>query len=312
MAYNRNEPAWKKGDVISSNRLNNMEEGIKQALTDATTQTRGLTILSNAIDSTSTTSSATPEAVRAALAAAKTDSTNKINALDKSDSEVAGQYVSAVSEANGIITTSKASFNPSISFTAGTESAAPQLSINVASTGSNPVTLSAATTTNYGTTILSNSTSSSSQTQAATSKAVSDALSAALNADLTLGTNSTNAYRGDYGQIAYNHAVLKGAAYSSGIYKITTNSEGHVTAATPVIFETGATEGTISIDGVDIAVNGLGSAAYTNVVVYDGEGSDLPNPPVNVGTYLLQLTIGENNARTYEWVSAPNANGVSF
>lgn len=52
---------------------------------------------------------------------------------------------------------------------------------------------------------------------------------------LTLGTSSSTAYRGDYGNSAYAHAVTnKGSAFSSGLYKITTNSEGHVTAATAV------------------------------------------------------------------------------
>ena len=52
---------------------------------------------------------------------------------------------------------------------------------------------------------------------------------------LTLGTSSSTAFRGDYGNSAYAHAVTnKGAAFASGLYKITTNAEGHVTAATAV------------------------------------------------------------------------------
>lgn len=52
---------------------------------------------------------------------------------------------------------------------------------------------------------------------------------------LELGTTSSTAFRGDYGNAAYAHAVTnKGSAFSSGLYKITTNSEGHVTAATAV------------------------------------------------------------------------------
>ena len=52
---------------------------------------------------------------------------------------------------------------------------------------------------------------------------------------LALGTSSSTAYRGDYGNSAYAHGVTnKGSAFSSGLYKITTNSEGHVTAATAV------------------------------------------------------------------------------
>ena len=53
--------------------------------------------------------------------------------------------------------------------------------------------------------------------------------------NLALGTTSSTAFRGDYGNSAYAHAVTnKGSAFSSGLYKITTNSEGHVTSATAV------------------------------------------------------------------------------
>lgn len=56
-----------------------------------------------------------------------------------------------------------------------------------------------------------------------------------ISPSLALGTTSSTAFRGDYGNSAYTHAVTnKGSAFSSGLYKITTNSEGHVTAATAV------------------------------------------------------------------------------
>ena len=56
-----------------------------------------------------------------------------------------------------------------------------------------------------------------------------------IKGDLTLGETSSTAYRGDRGKAAYDHAVAKGSAYTSGLYKITTNAEGHVTAATDVV-----------------------------------------------------------------------------
>lgn len=57
---------------------------------------------------------------------------------------------------------------------------------------------------------------------------------AEVSPSLALGETSSTAYRGDRGAAAYAHAVTnKGAAFSSNLYKITTNSEGHVTAATP-------------------------------------------------------------------------------
>lgn len=56
-----------------------------------------------------------------------------------------------------------------------------------------------------------------------------------ISASLALGETSSTAYYGDKGAAAYAHAVTnKGVAKTSGLYKITTNSEGHVTAGTAV------------------------------------------------------------------------------
>lgn len=56
-----------------------------------------------------------------------------------------------------------------------------------------------------------------------------------ISPSLALGETSATAYRGDRGAAAYTHAVTnKGSAFSSNLYKITTNSEGHVTAASTV------------------------------------------------------------------------------
>ena len=55
-----------------------------------------------------------------------------------------------------------------------------------------------------------------------------------ISASLALGTTSSTAFRGDYGNTAYQHAIAKGSAFASGLYKITTNAQGHVTAATAV------------------------------------------------------------------------------
>lgn len=52
-----------------------------------------------------------------------------------------------------------------------------------------------------------------------------------ISPSLALGTTSSTAFRGDYGNIAYTHATAKGSAFSSGLYKIATNAEGHVTSA---------------------------------------------------------------------------------
>jgi len=57
---------------------------------------------------------------------------------------------------------------------------------------------------------------------------------APIGSSLALGETSSTAYRGDRGKTAYDHASAKGSAFSSGLYKITTNAQGHVTAATSV------------------------------------------------------------------------------
>ena len=55
-----------------------------------------------------------------------------------------------------------------------------------------------------------------------------------ISPSLALGTTSSTAFRGDYGNTAYQHAIATGSAFASGLYKITTNAQGHVTAATAV------------------------------------------------------------------------------
>lgn len=55
---------------------------------------------------------------------------------------------------------------------------------------------------------------------------------------LVLGTSASNAFPGDKGNVAYNHAMAKGVSANKngdvGLYKIMTNAEGHVTKATEV------------------------------------------------------------------------------
>ena len=51
--------------------------------------------------------------------------------------------------------------------------------------------------------------------------------------------------------------------------KVEQNENGEITVTYDNInLATGSTQGTVSIDGVDVAVNGLGSAAYTEASAY--------------------------------------------
>ena len=52
---------------------------------------------------------------------------------------------------------------------------------------------------------------------------------------LTLGTTSSTAYRGDYGNTAYTHASeTKSAAVTSGLYKFAVTAQGHIASTTAV------------------------------------------------------------------------------
>ena len=56
-----------------------------------------------------------------------------------------------------------------------------------------------------------------------------------ISESLALGETSASAYRGDRGKVAYDHAMEKGSQFSSGLYTIAPNAEGHVTGATAVV-----------------------------------------------------------------------------
>lgn len=58
-----------------------------------------------------------------------------------------------------------------------------------------------------------------------------------ISASLALGTTPNTAFRGDQGQTAYEHANARGEAFPAGLYKITTNEQGHVIEATEVAKE---------------------------------------------------------------------------
>lgn len=56
-----------------------------------------------------------------------------------------------------------------------------------------------------------------------------------IGSSLAIGETAHTAYRGDRGKVAYDHAMAKGAAFVSGLYKIETNAEGHIMSAIPVV-----------------------------------------------------------------------------
>ena len=102
-----------------------------------------------------------------------------------------------------------------------------------------------------------------------------------ITGDVTLGETSSTAYRGDRGAAAYAHAVTnKGSAFASGLYKITTNSEGHVTAATAVAKSDIISLGIADIPAITVTDNGK-------------------IPVVSNGAWALQSILGETSSTAY-------------
>ena len=98
-----------------------------------------------------------------------------------------------------------------------------------------------------------------------------------ISASLALGETSSTAYRGDYGKIAYDHASAKGSAYASGLYKITTNSEGHITNATAVQ-KSDITD--LGIPGSQPDVSGFYTKPANGIPASDLEAGVIPLVPV--------------------------------
>lgn len=120
-----------------------------------------------------------------------------------------------------------------------------------------------------------------------------------------LGETSYTAYPGNKGQTAYNHATAKGSAFSSGLYKITTNSEGHVTAAAAVtktdITALGIPAQDTTYSNASIAAAGLMSA--NDKIKLDGitPGADAVSfiQTQTTGNEIGQITINSNKTTLY-------------
>jgi len=109
-----------------------------------------------------------------------------------------------------------------------------------------------------------------------------------ISKSLALGETSSTAYRGDRGAAAYKHAVTnKGSAFASNLYKITTNSEGHVTAATAAVKSDiinlgipGTASNGVKINETDIQLDdNVNNLLYGNeeVIATDVENASLNN-----------------------------------
>lgn len=103
-----------------------------------------------------------------------------------------------------------------------------------------------------------------------------------ISASLTLGTTSSTAYRGDYGNTAYGHATDSSrltTAKSSGLYKFATTAQGHIASVT-------------SIQKSDITALGI---------------TDVPAVTSSDNGKVLRVVSG-----AWAAVQLPSASGVSF
>ena len=135
-----------------------------------------------------------------------------------------------------------------------------------------------------------------------------------ISASLALGTTSSTAFRGDYGNTAYQHAAAKGSAFASGLYKITTNSQGHVTAATAV---TKSDITALGIPGQDTnttygvassSANGLMSAADKAKLDGIASGANKYTLPTASSSTLGGVKTGANITNSSGTISLTKAN----
>lgn len=142
--------------------------------------------------------------------------------LNQSDTADSTKYVSAVSETDGVITVSRESFSPTITWTnaeEGVNNNKPTINISVAGNSATTQPPNEASTTVYGITKLSSAIDSNSEILAATPKAVKDAIES-LDVD--------NLNSGDTGYDA-NKAHITGFAANKTLSSLT-ETDGKIAA----------------------------------------------------------------------------------
>lgn len=149
--------------------------------------------------------------------ALKTDVTNAINNLDKADAAVANQYVSSVSQTNGVISVTRVAL-PVHSVTSG-------------------------------------------------------------SANGTIAVNGTDVSVKGLGSAAYTAS----SAYATAAQGTKADS-----ALQKADITTGGANGTIAVDGTDVAVKGLGSAAYVATTAFDAAG-DADQALADAKAYVASL-----------------------
>lgn len=120
-----------------------------------------------------------------------------------------------------------------------------------------------------------------------------------IASSLALGETSSTAFRGDYGAAAYRHAVTnKGKAFNEGLYKITTNEEGHITNTTAVQ-KSDITN--LGIEQIQVSTNEPTDDSVTVWINPDGE----INPYISIAQASNEeeaISLSQQNPNTiYYW-----------
>lgn len=117
------------------------------------------------------------------------------------------------------------------------------------------------------------------------------------NAGVKLGETSSTAFAGDKGKIAYAHAQNKGIAVENGLYKFTTNSEGHITAVSAVDNATTSAAGLMSpedkakLDTLLTKEAIIAALGYSPARCYSYTGTLLASGWSSVAPYTQTITI---------------------
>ena len=214
--------------------------------------------------------------------------------LDKTDAAVAGKYVSAVSETDGIITVTRAD-------------------LPVDTNTTYQITLSGTTLT-----LQSKNIGDAEWTTVDTLNLPND------NTTYTFAEGTTNGAftvtpSGGSAQTVKIHGLGSAAYTASSAYATAAQGALADSALQPANIVTGKTNGTISVDGTEVAVKGLGSAAYTASSNYatSAQGTKADNAmPKSGGAFTGAVTVqaptADMNPATKQYVDSAIAGVNSF
>lgn len=229
------------------------------------------------------------EAVSASQSETKEYTDNAINALNVSDTADNTKYVSAVSENKGKISVSRVAFNPTVSISAGNNTSAPGIAVNVSGASSSVQYLTKAAVGVYGVTKLSSTVSNSEETLAATPKGVSAAVNGILDSPTftgvpkaptaSVGTNNTQ-----IATTAFVNQAVKNVSITLD-NAVTNTSNNAVTSSAIYSY----------VDNVvsNISVN-INNANLVNVTVNGGTLTNV-SASLNASSTAVTATSGDNS-----------------